>query len=89
MLLNCLLNTRSGLVKTAQPILVPVLGRGRAFPPMVGDDITAANIARCCKFLVSACSCEVKYSSPGLDLLIVSDWGGKRQAIGYEEWTMP
>ncbi len=57
-----------------QPMAFPVYGRGRALYALVGDGITRKNIEAACRFLIGACSCEVKALNPGVDLLISADW---------------
>ena len=57
-----------------EPMAFPVYGRGRALYALVGAGITRENIEKACRFLIGACSCEVKALNPGVDLLIASDW---------------
>lgn len=59
-----------------QPIAFPVFGRGRVLCALVGDEIKGENIEEICYFLVGGCSCEVKSSNPGWDLLLSADWDG-------------
>jgi hypothetical protein len=37
--------------------------------------LDARTIRSACDFLTGACSCEIKDKNPGLDLLMVADWG--------------
>lgn len=73
-LVETLLHSESDLKDFAEPMVFPVFGRGRAFPPLVGAGITADNIHESAAFLVGACSCEVKELNPGFDLLLKADW---------------
>lgn len=60
----------------AQPMAFPVFGRGRALYALVGKGINEANIWRTGRFLTGPCSCEVRASNPGTQLLISVDWEG-------------
>jgi hypothetical protein len=73
-LVQMLLRSEADLVERDDPMIFPVFGRGRALLPLVGAGITAENIANSAKFLVGACSCEVKELNPGFDLLIAAPW---------------
>ncbi len=73
-LTQMLLRCESDLVERDEPMVFPVFGRGRALLPLVGAGITAENVANSAKFLVGACSCEVKELNPGFDLLIAAPW---------------
>lgn len=57
-----------------QPIVVPVFGRGRAMTALSADAIDEALLAECSSFLCGACSCQVKQSNPGFDLLLAVNW---------------
>ncbi len=56
------------------PVAFPVFGRGRALAALAGADLTADVIESAGRFLVGACSCEVKELNPGKDLLLAADW---------------
>lgn len=58
----------------AAPMVFPTYGKARVLPPLVGTGITAESIAKVAVFLTGACSCEVKASNPGTDLLVTADW---------------
>lgn len=66
---------------TAEPIIVPIFGRGRALTLIAGKDITIDNITEAAQFLTGECSCQVKEMNPGVDLLLAADW----QAIAEDE----
>lgn len=74
-LLQMLLHSEPDLAERSDPIVFAVFGRGRALWPLVGAGITEDNIHDSAAFLVGACSCEVKDSNPGFDLLLAADWG--------------
>jgi hypothetical protein len=57
------------------PIVIPVIGKGRAPTFLSGEAITAPAIAGMAEFIIGSCSCELQRGNPGLDLLIASDWG--------------
>lgn len=72
-----LMNVEPDLEKfSAEPMVFPIFGRGRALPPMMGKGITADNIEEAGAFLVGPCSCQVKDLNPGTDLLMTVDWEG-------------
>jgi hypothetical protein len=73
-LAQMLLRSESDLADRDDPMVFPVFGRGRALLPLVGAGITAENVANSAKFLVGACSCEVKELNPGFDLLMSASW---------------
>ena len=77
-----LLGIESDLAEIKEPMVFPVLGQGRALPPLVGKGIDNAMIDEQAIYLVGSCSCEVKEQNPGVDLLMTADWVGmvKRQA---------
>lgn len=57
-----------------ESIVVPVFGRGRAMTALKADSIDDALLAECSGFLCGACSCQVKQSNPGFDLLLAVNW---------------
>jgi len=72
-----------------QPMAFPVYGRGRALYALVGEGITTLNIESACRFLVGACSCEVKALNPGVDLLVATDWDGAITESWIQEDDLP
>jgi hypothetical protein len=70
---------------TKQPMLFAVYGRGRAMPAFVGKGITTENLAELVGFLSGACSCQVKDSNPGRDLLIRWDWEATSSRLAANE----
>ena len=74
--IEMLLRSEADLVQYAsQPIAFPVFGQGRTLYALVGNGISEENIREACQFLVGPCSCEAKALNPGLDLLMLADWG--------------
>jgi hypothetical protein len=57
-----------------ESIVVPVFGRGRAMTALKANSIDDALLAECSGFLCGACSCQVKQSNPGFDLLLAVNW---------------
>ncbi len=57
-----------------QPLLIPVFGRGRALEVLPANQVDAQLIKELTQFLCGACSCQVKESNPGFDLLLATDW---------------
>lgn len=56
------------------PVVFPFYGRGRALTALAGEGLSADALASVCEFLTGACSCIVKSSSPGMDILMTADW---------------
>jgi len=57
-----------------EPILFPVYGRGKILYSLVGNGITEHNIRKSAEFLVGSCSCLIKDSYPGTDILMSTQW---------------
>jgi len=72
--IKMLLNTESDLISYSEPIAFPVFGRGRVLYALVGPGISGENIKDACKFILGACSCQVKDLNPGIDLLMSVNW---------------
>jgi hypothetical protein len=73
-LVRSLLGSADGLGEVRGPIVFPVFGRGRVLVGVHGKQLTAANVERWASYLCGACSCRVKESNPGIDLLLRADW---------------
>jgi len=56
------------------PLVVPVIGRGRAIDLLDGLALTAESIHELCQYVCGQCSCEIKRQNPGLDMLFAVDW---------------
>jgi hypothetical protein len=51
------------------PALFAIFGRGRAMPPLTGNEITKDNIIQISGFLLGPCSCTISGMNPGFDIL--------------------
>ena len=69
-----LLHISPELRQAKGPIVFPVLGRGRVLWGIFGDGLNANEIATSANYACGACSCQVKESNPGVDLLLPADW---------------
>jgi hypothetical protein len=69
-----------------QPLVVPVFGRGRALEVIPANQLDAKLFEELTMFLCGACSCQVKESNPGFDLLLSADWN--RELFG-ENGVLP
>lgn len=58
----------------ARPFVCPVFGRGRMAEPLTADRFSEAAVVSACEYLVGECSCSVKTLSPGIDMLLQTDW---------------
>jgi len=88
-LVNTLLNSNPEYLKTNEPMVFPICGAGRAFPPLIGTAINAEHINLICLFLTGECSCEIKGQNPGFDLPIATDWGCAECGQLYTETVLP
>lgn len=57
-----------------EPIAFPIYGRGLILYALAGAGVNEWTIAEAAQFVTGPCSCEVKASNPGTDLLIALDW---------------
>ncbi|MBY0233137.1 MAG: hypothetical protein K2W96_27960 [Gemmataceae bacterium] len=73
-LVKQLLDLDDALAGAGGPMAFPVFGRGRVLCGLVGDGLSADEIASSSKYLCGSCSCTVKNDSPGRDLLMEADW---------------
>jgi hypothetical protein len=72
------------------PLVFAIYGRGRSLAALSGDEINAECITEICSFVSGACSCQVKESNPGYDLLMMVDWnGGVRDLDEVEKALAP
>jgi len=67
-----LLTVEPDLDEIRSAMAFPVFGRGHFLPPYVGPGINERNLRDLQDFLNGPCSCEIKESSQGMDLLL--DW---------------
>jgi|GEM_PF-2418296 len=74
-LIKNLMLSEPGLFSLTEfPMLFPVYGRGRVLYALAGSGINDNTIKNASEFLTGICACEVKETSPGVDLLISADW---------------
>jgi len=59
-----------------QCIVFGVCGRGRVLTACIGEGITPRNIIECVGIMSGDCSCDLRFASPGMDLLTDWDWEG-------------
>ena len=86
MFLTLLLNSEPDLDEYAdEPMVFPVLGRGRVLFALIGEGITADNIRETIYFLTGPCGCEIKMMNPGVDLLMAANWDAAAMKF-YEEF---
>lgn len=69
-----LLNLEDDLHELDHPMVFGMFGRGHALEPYVGRGITSQNLLELIYFMGGPCSCEIKATAPGLDLLTKLDW---------------
>ena len=75
LLIRILLNSDPALNPASQePVIFPVFGRGRKLASFSEGALSEDNITEATKFMTGSCSCEIKESNPGMDLLIPIDW---------------
>lgn len=74
------------------PVAFPVFGRGRVLAAVPKENLTPESIDEICAFLTGACSCQVKDSRTGWDLLLSFNWDEElarveeeRQSAGAEK----
>ena len=56
------------------PVVFPVFGRGRVLAAVPKENLTNEGIDDVCAFISGACSCQVKDSRTGWDLLLSFNW---------------
>jgi len=87
---SMLLGTEDDLKTFAEPIVLPIFGRGRALYALVGKGINKDNVEEACAFLAGPCSCQAKYMNPGTDILMSVDWDSAIMGeLIKEEETLP
>ena len=89
-LVSMLLGTEPDLRTYREPIVFPIFGRGRVLYALVGAGITRETIGEAARYLVGACSCQVKEENPGLDLLMMANWSrGLDASIDIDAMPQP
>ena len=56
------------------PVVIPIIGRGRAIEWVTGEQINEEYIIELCRYISGPCSCEIKNQNPGMDMLFSVDW---------------
>jgi hypothetical protein len=59
---------------SCEPMAFLVFGQGRVLWALVGKGVNADNVLEACEFLTEGCSCQIKSTNPGTDLLTCTDW---------------
>jgi hypothetical protein len=88
-LVRQLLLSEPDLLASAEPMAFPVFGRGRLLYVVMGKGIRTDNIEEACRYVVAACSCEVKRQHPGVDLLMTADWDSLIEGRVVQQETTP
>jgi len=73
-LVQQLLQVEDDLQDFDNAMVFAVFGRGYVMPPCLGKGITEANTMGLMEFMSGPCTCEIKATNPGLDLLTDWDW---------------
>ena len=71
---SLLRHSEEGLAEITTPLAIPVYGRGRTHYALAGRGIQPDNILEHCRFVIGACSCQVKVQNPGVDLPLAAAW---------------
>ncbi len=88
MFIRMLLGTEQDLEDYAdRPMVFPIYGRGLILYALVGDGINPWTLAEAGAFLTGPCSCQVKASNPGTDILMSFDW--KSQVERRSTYNVP
>ena len=86
---SMLLGSESDLREFNEPIAIPIYGRGRTYFALVGNGINPEMIEENCRFLIGACSCQVKQENPGVDMLMAVDWANRVVGTAMPEIVLP
>ncbi len=57
-----------------KPMVFPIYGRGLIMYALIGRGINEWTVSSAGEFLVGPCSCTIKSSNPGVDILMTFDW---------------
>jgi hypothetical protein len=88
--LRALFGSAPEIRDVTDPVAFPMFGRGRALFGLKGEQITASQVERACRFLVGMCSCTIKEANPGIDMPMAVDWNaGLRDAPAGDEPEPP
>ena len=90
MLIRMLLETEGDLHDYAEePMVFPVYGRGLVMYALIGEGINGWTLREAGEFVVGPCSCQIKASNPGVDLLVSRDWNAEIVALSRYEPPAP
>ncbi len=91
-LVNMLRVAEPELADSAEALVIPVMGRGRAVSALAAPHVNDQGVGAFAQFICGQCSCEVKELNPGIDLLLAADWDvifGDRQFEREEATAAP
>ena len=91
MLVSMLLHTEDDLATkfAREPLVFPIYGRGLVLYALAGPGINERTITQAAEFVTGPCSCEVKDSNPGTDMLIALDWDTQVAQTAVENLPPP
>ena len=91
MLVSMLLHTEDDLATkfAHEPLVFPIYGRGLVLYALAGPGINEWTIMQAAEFVTGPCSCEVKASNPGTDLLLALDWDAQVTQTAVETLPAP
>ncbi len=82
MFIKMLLGTERDLEDFSdKPMVFPIYGRGLILYALVGAGINPWTMAESGAFLTGPCSCQVKASNPGTDILMSLDWDSQVEQL--------
>jgi len=73
-LIRTLTHVYPELLTTNEPVAFPIIGRGRAFTALIGEQIARDLVMAWSALIAGPCACEIKEQNPGIDLFIPCDW---------------
>ena len=91
MLVNMLLHSEPDLTTkfAREPLVFPIYGRGLILYALAGAGINEWTITKAAEFLSGPCSCQVKASNPGTDILVAMDWDAQVKQTARERMPPP
>jgi hypothetical protein len=91
MLVRMLLHSEPDLTTkfAREPLVFPIYGRGLILYALAGAGINEWTITKAAEFVTGPCSCQVKASNPGTDLLVALDWNAQVRQMARERMPPP
>lgn len=91
MLVNMLLHSEPDLQTdfAREPLVFPIYGRGLILYALAGPGINEWTITQAAEFLTGPCSCQVKASNPGTDMLVQLNWDSVVRQTAQERMPPP